>query len=78
MSIDYALMKREFPKQKAALTRALNKPDAGERRLAVTHAARQAVKLWDRAGAWPDDWARWQRALEDVYPWYDVPRLESL
>lgn len=32
-----------------------------------------------RQGAWPDDWARWQRALDDIYPWNaQTPRLEEL
>lgn len=32
-----------------------------------------------RRGAWPDDWTRWQGALNDVYPWNaQAPRLEEL
>ena len=72
--IDYARMSREFPKQKAALTRALN---SGIRdRVVLTCAA--TVKTWDEIGCWPDDWSRWQRALDDVFPVFQAPRLEDL
>lgn len=72
--IDYARMSREFPKQKAALTRALN---SGHRdRVVLTCAA--TVKAWDEIGAWPDDWSRWQRALDDVFPVFQAPSLEDL
>jgi hypothetical protein len=72
--IDYERMSREFPKQKAALTRALK---SGQRdRVVLTCAA--TVKAWDEIGAWPDDWARWQRALDDVFPVFQAPNLEDL
>jgi hypothetical protein len=63
--IDYARMKKVFPGQKAALTRAVKTGDP-EKVAAVTKAA---IKVWNEIGAWPDDWARWQRALDDVLPW---------
>lgn len=63
--IDYDRMKREFPKQKAALTRAV-KTGSAEKVAAVCIAA---VKVWDEVGAWPDDWSHFQRALDDVLPW---------
>lgn len=62
MSIDYAKMSREFPKQKAALTRAAKKGHA-----AVVATTRTTVAQWNETGAWPDDWSRWQRALDDSY-----------
>ena len=72
--IDYARMSREFPKQKAALTRALK---SGQRdRVLLTVAA--TVRVWDEIGAWPDDWSRWQRALDDVFPFGQAPLLEDL
>ena len=72
--IDYDRMSREFPKQKAALTRALK---SGHRdRVVLTCAA--TVKTWDEIGAWPDDWSRWQRALDDVFPVFQAPALEDL
>ena len=72
--IDYDRMNREFPKQKAALTRALKSGDRN--RVLLTCA--QTVKAWDEIGAWPDDWSRWQRALDDVFPIFQAPRLEDL
>jgi hypothetical protein len=72
--IDYDRMSREFPKQKAALTRAIN---SGQRdRVLLTCAA--TVKAWDEIGCWPDDWARWQRALDDVFPVFQAPDLRDL
>ena len=62
MSIDYAKMQREFPKQKAALTRALKKDYA-----AVVATTRKTIAQWNETGAWPDDWAHWQRALDDAW-----------
>ena len=26
----------------------------------------KAVQEWDVIGAWPDEWSRWQRALDDA------------
>jgi hypothetical protein len=60
--IDYARMQRVFPKQKAALTRAVKTGD----REKVALACKAAVTEWDEIGAWPDDWSRWQCALDDV------------
>lgn len=72
--IDYARMSRTSSKHKAALTRALNAKD----REKVVYACVQATDEWDAIGAWPDDWSRWQRALDDVYPVFEAPRLEEL
>lgn len=65
--IDYARMSKVHPKQKAALTRAVNSKDPDK----VLAACRKAVQEWDEIGAWPDDWHRWQGALWDV-GLYDV------
>lgn len=71
---------RTFGQQKAALTRAerTGEPRSTERYEAVLKACRRTVAEWDspewaaahrvRQGAWPDDWARWQRALGDAHP----------
>lgn len=64
-AIDYARMQRVFPSQKAALTRAVKTKDPEK----VAKACKDAVATWDEIGAWPDDWARWQRAMDDVLPW---------
>jgi hypothetical protein len=62
--INYAEMNRIFPRQKAALTRAIKSGDRDKLILAI----RDAVRAWNKIGAWPDDWARWQRALDDYRP----------
>jgi hypothetical protein len=52
-------------RQRAALTRAINSGDPEK----VILAAREAVRQWNQPGAiWPDDWSRWQRAVDDVLP----------
>jgi hypothetical protein len=72
--IDYERMRKAYPKHKAALTRALKKTGV-ERVEAVKAACRAAVKEWDEIGAWPDSWARWQRALRDVGVWEELGAL---
>ena len=55
-----------FRAQKAALTRAIKSGSSAK----VVLTVQAAVKEWDRDfPAWPDDWSRWQRALDDVLPW---------
>jgi len=79
--IDYERMKRVFPKQKAALTRAKKKGYA-----AVLATCTATVQEWDAIGAWPDDWATWNIALSDAAyaqartagEWPEVTRLEQL
>lgn len=66
-------MARSYSAQKAALTRALNQPE-NVREAAVVKQARLVVREW--GGAWPDDWSRWQRALDDVA--FGKYRLEDL
>lgn len=60
--IDYDRMQRVRRGQKSALTRAINGGDP-ERIAAVCKAA---VAEWNEIGCWPDDWSRWQRALDDA------------
>jgi len=76
--IDYAAANKQFKRQKAALTRAVNTGDPNK----VVEACEKAVKEWNAdfpcAGSWPDDWSRWQRALDDVFPVFRAPRLEDL
>jgi hypothetical protein len=82
MPIDYALAKQEGPKLKAALTRAEKKGYG-----AVLTACKNAVTRWTLWGAWPDDWSRWQSALDDAafkerltpgLVYRTAPRLEEL
>lgn len=77
---------RTFGQQKAALTRAVRSSDPTRK---VTAECVRTVREWNspewaaahgvRQGAWPDDWARWQRALDDAfaYPAFG-PRLEEI
>jgi hypothetical protein len=66
--IDYDRMRRVFPSQKAALTRAIKTRDAEK----IATVCKAAVAEWNAIGAWPDDWARWQRALDDARGWNAV------
>jgi hypothetical protein len=61
MAIDYDRMKRVYPQQKAALTRAIKKGYP-----AVLAACKAAVEEWNQIGAWPDAWSMWNRALNDA------------
>ncbi len=73
---DYRAVKPLFAHQKAALTRAIKSKDP-ER---VLLACRAVVHAWSEPpfdGAWPDDWARWQRALDDAFGFRSV-QLEDL
>lgn len=75
---NYALMNSLYPKQKSALTRALNSPPATRRRN-VIRACKAAVREWDdKVGCWPDDWSRWQRALSDVLGWQNHVDLRDV
>jgi hypothetical protein len=74
---DYDGVSKVYRKQKAALTRAINSDDSDKIVVAVT----KAVREWGEApfnGAWPDDWSRWQRALDDALPFGRAPRLDDL
>ena len=63
---------RTFAAQKSALTRALNRRDKD----AVVRECRRVKQEWNQT-QWPDDWARWQRALDDVFGWPSID-LDSL
>lgn len=64
--IDYERMKRVFPKQKAALTRAIKTKDAEK----IAAVCKAAVAEWNEIGAWPDNWHSWQAALDNALSWY--------
>lgn len=77
--IDYERADKEHPKQKAALTRAMNawkkNPDFAHRKRVVEVVAK-AVKEWDEWNAWPDDWHRWNIAYQDVTgTFYDIKEV---
>lgn len=65
-----------YAAQKAALTRAVKTGDYEQ----IKAAASAAVAEWNKPGAyWPDDWRRWQRALDDAAgPDVRAPDIETL
>lgn len=69
-------MSRTYAGQKAGLTRALNITDPERRRTAVENECKRVKKEW--GSAFPDDWSRWQRALDDVRPWSESISLDDL
>lgn len=98
--IDYKRMNARWPKQKAALTRAVNAygraveaagglhtvrfadpediPEVIRKRDRIIMVCAETVREWDEIGAWPDDWALFQRALDDVFPTFHAPDLRDL
>jgi len=72
--IDYDRMSAVHPKQEAALRRAVKTGDPDR----VREVCRQAVKEWNQIGCWPDDWNRWNMALNDLLPWYAPEELDDL
>jgi hypothetical protein len=66
---------KAYTRQKSALTRAINSGDPAK----IRSACKAAVTEWNAWGTgWPDDWSRWQRALDDSLPWHSSVRLEDL
>ena len=66
---------RSYRSQKAGLTRAINSGDRDK----LIAECRRTVREWDTwQYGWPDDWARWQSALDDAFPVFHAPRLEAL
>jgi hypothetical protein len=94
MPIDYARMSKAHPKQKAALTRAMNAWKQARLNLTlhasfdtrpvdraaehVEHVVKAAIVEWNEIGAWPDDWSRWQVALNDTRHFRDFIDLRDL
>lgn len=72
--IDYDRMNRVHPGQKAALTRACKTNDPEK----IAAVCKAAVAEWNEIGAWPDDWNRWQMALNDALPWNIHVAIEDL
>lgn len=60
--INYDRMNRSGPKLKGQLTRAINSGQFSS----VLAACQDAVHEWNEIGAWPDNWHRWQIALDDA------------
>jgi len=72
--VDWDRMNAIGPRQKAALTRAIKSGDPEK----IAAVCKKAISEWDEIGAWPDDWSRWQRALDDALPYYRRVALEDL
>ncbi len=73
--VDYAALNEMVRRQRRALTRAVNSGDSS--RVIVT--VRDTVAEWNRPGVmWPDDWSRWQSALDDALPWNGRVELRDL
>lgn len=72
--IDYERMNRKWPGQKRRLAAAVRTGDPQR----VAAVCIDAVQVWDEAGAWPDDWSMFQRALDDVLPWNQQVYLQDL
>lgn len=72
--IDYARMQAVWPRQKAALTRAKKTGDVDK----VAAVVKDAVRVWDEIGAWPDDWALFERTLNDMLPWHQSVDIRDL
>jgi hypothetical protein len=73
-SIDYDRMQQVWPKQKRALATAVRTGDANR----IAAVCVDVVHVWDEIGAWPDDWALFQRALDDALPWNQQVSLQDL
>lgn len=57
----YAELNANYRRQKAALTRAANSGDPHK----LAAAGRAGLASFERHG-YPDDWSRWQRAIDDA------------
>jgi hypothetical protein len=75
-TVDYKpLTDKILRRQRAALTRATNSGDLDK----LVKTVQAAVNEWSQS-MWPDDWSRWQRALDDALPFnqrIDIRDLET-
>jgi hypothetical protein len=74
--IDYERMRQLHPRELAALTRARKHGDVGK----LAELIARTVLEWDEIGCWPDDWHKWQCALDDALPFgqqVDLPDLAA-
>lgn len=56
------MTRRSYAAQKAGLTRALRSKDPAK----IEAEVMRAVVEWNATGIWPDDWHRWNIALQDA------------
>jgi len=73
MAIDYARMARVHPSQKRALTLAVKSGDPAR----IERVTRAAIAVWNQIGAWPDDWHRWEVAVNDSRPHWNPAYLRD-
>ena len=67
VKVDYNALNKMVRRQRSALTRAINSNDIDK----LVRTIKSAVDEWDTPGSmWPDDWSRWQRALDDALPFH--------
>jgi len=72
---------RTFAQQKAGLTRAVTAAKRNANPAFIEAEVRKTVAEWNAAERetprrpWPDDWNRWQRALDDSRPW-NAPHID--
>lgn len=59
--MDYQLTQREYCNLKRRLTRVLNE-NSNEK---IVYECKRAFAIFESKG-FPDDWSRWQRALDDA------------
>lgn len=60
------LSKQEYANDKRALTRTINLYMEADPQRVIDHAE-GTMRSWEERGlAFPDDWARWQRAADDA------------
>jgi hypothetical protein len=52
--------------------------DEVRRTIAEWESPEWSARYGVRQGAWPDDWARWQRAIDEVFPVFQGPALRAL
>jgi hypothetical protein len=78
VAIDYERMQANRRAQKSNLTRALNCTDLARKKSAVIKTCTDTVQQWQECGGWPDDWSRWQRALDAVRASVLLEELERI
>ena len=61
-TIDYDRMRKEAPRLKRLLTCAQRSNDPQR----VLEACKEAIRVWNEIGAWPDNWHTWNIALYDA------------
>jgi len=64
----YELTKSELTTLKSRLTRAINSGNSAK----VLSEVENAYAIFEEKG-WPDDWSRWERAIEDFRAYKSDP-----